>query len=389
MGKTLNLRADYVIGFLGAGQLAKMSAQEAFRYGWRVASYSDRPAAEPLQWMSPLSHTGSFEDVDALVAFAETCDVITLENEFLSSEVLHQVVERTGVPIYPSPASFEAVESKWKEKSTFQAAGIPVAPFEIVSSSQDFVTFGETHGWPFVLKSSKGGYDGYGNRVVSSLEEAQEGFRSLGGDAGDAGHEIIAEAMVPFVKELAVQVARNELGMVVYPCCETIQTGQICTAVLAPAPVEASIQSKAQELAMAAMEAIDGVGLFAFEFFLTDSGDLLLNESAPRPHNSGHYTIEACESSQFDNHVRAVTSTPLGSTAMKVPAAVMINILGTDERPAMLDGAVELLEHNAKLHLYGKAQSKPGRKMGHLTLLGEDVDVLYKKGRSWVDGLRL
>jgi len=386
MGKTLNLRADYVIGFLGAGQLAKMSAQEAFRYGWRVASYSDRPAAEPLQWMSPLSYTGAFDDIDALVAFAESCNVITLENEFLSSDVLREMVERTGVPIYPSPDSFEAVESKWKEKSTFQEAGIPVAPFQIVTGEKDFDAFGESYGWPFVLKSSKGGYDGYGNRVVSNIAEAKEGFASLG---GDAGHEILAEAMIPFVKELAVQVARNEFGMVVYPCCETIQTGQICTAVLSPAPVDPGIQSKAQELAKAAMEAVDGIGLFAFEFFLTQSGELLLNESAPRPHNSGHYTIEACVSSQFDNHVRAVTSTPLGSTQMSVPAAVMVNILGTDARPAQLDGALDLLDSDAKLHLYGKAQSKPGRKMGHLTLLGDDVHELYAQGKAWVDGLRL
>lgn len=369
----LTLRSSFTVGILGAGQLARMSALQAFRFGFRVASYSDRVSDEPLQWMTPLSRTGSFDDVDALVEFASLCDVLTLENEFIDSEVLREVVKRSGKPLYPGAESFASIENKRIEKETFKAHGIPVAPFMVVSSEQDLNHFGESHGWPYVLKSSKGGYDGYGNRVVKDLAEAKEAFNSLG---GQKGHELLAEAFIHFERELAVQVARNHTGSQVYPCCETIQTNQICTAVLSPAPVDKLIRQKAQELALKAVEAIDGTGLFAFEFFLTKDGGLLLNESAPRPHNSGHYTIEACITSQFENHIRAVAGLPLGSASLRVQSAVMVNLLGTHNRDTLTEHAVEsLMTQDVHLHLYGKKTSRTGRKMGHLTIVSNDPET--------------
>lgn len=372
-----SLPANLKLGFLGAGQLARMSSLQAFRFGIQVAVFSDRTENEPMQFMTPFSTSGSFESVDDMVAFAKDCDVITLENEFISSDILKEVQEKSGTPIFPSPDSFSLIENKLIEKQTFENAGIPVTPYRLVKSESDIEAFGEEHGWPFLLKSSKGGYDGYGNETVKDLKSAKEAFDNLG---GNKGRDIVAEAFVDFTNEIAVQVARNETGHVVYPCCETVQENHICVAVLSPAPVEERFQKRAQELALKATEAIDGRGIFAFEFFLTKNGEVLLNESAPRPHNSGHYTIEGTVASQFENHVRAVLGLPLGSTQLNKPAVAMINLLGTHQRPAETDHITEALKtEDGHLHVYGKIDSKVGRKMAHYTLLGDNLEETYKK----------
>lgn len=375
-----SLHASFTLGFLGAGQLARMSALQALRFGVQIAAYSDRHENEPLQLMTPHHVSGAFDDLEALTQFANRCDLITLENEFIDSDILRQLEQQTGTPILPSPESFSLVENKRIEKETFERAGIPVTPWGVVEGRGDLEAFGHQHGWPFLLKSSKGGYDGYGNETVRNIEEAVEGYRKLG---GENGHEIIAEAFVEFTHELAVQVARNGQGTVVYPCCETVQENHICVAVKSPAPVDPVIRKRAQEMATAATEAIDGIGIYAFELFLQPDGELLLNESAPRPHNSGHYTIEGCVTSQFENHIRAVLDLPLGPTDLRQPAAVMANILGSHQRPAQVDHAGTTLSMaDAHLHIYGKLRSKPGRKMGHVTLLGDDLEALYRRSRE-------
>ncbi len=382
-----SLRSDFTLGFLGAGQLARMSAVQAFRFGIQVAVYSDRRENEPVQFMTPQTGNGSFSDIDAMVSFAKRCDLITLENEFIDSNVLQKVQELSHTPIYPAPESFALIENKLIEKQTFENAGIPVTPYALVDSETSLQEFGDKYGWPYLLKSSKGGYDGYGNEKVNTPVEALKAFQQLG---GKAGHDILAEAFVDFSHELAVQVARNKTGTAAYPCCETIQQNHICIAVKTPAPISTAMQKKAEELAVAATEAIDGKGIFAFEFFLTHDGKLLLNESAPRPHNSGHYSIEGCITSQFENHVRAVLDLPLGDTSLRKPAAVMINLLGTDQRPSQIDQAWHALQKSdGHLHLYGKLQSKPGRKMGHYTLLGNDADKLYSEAKSLTKDIRI
>jgi 5-(carboxyamino)imidazole ribonucleotide synthase len=381
------LSANFKIGFLGAGQLARMSGLQAFRYGIQVGVFSDRPEHEPVQFITPHSQTGSFESAEDMSQFAQTCDVLTLENEFISSEVLKDTQQKSGTPIYPSPDSFALIENKLIEKQTFEQVGIPVTPYGLVKGQKDLEHFGDKHGWPYLLKSSKGGYDGFGNETVSSLDEAMEAYDNLG---GNAGHDIIAEAFVDFTHELAVQVARNETGHVVYPCCETVQENHICVAVKSPAPVEEKIQKKAQKLAVKATEAIDGRGIFAYEFFLTPDGELLLNESAPRPHNSGHYTIEGCVTSQFENHVRAVLGLPLGSTELRKPAVAMINLLGTHERNAQVDNALEALAAaDGHLHFYGKLDSRVGRKMAHYTLLGDEMEETYSKAQKVTEDIRI
>jgi len=382
-----SLSANFKIGFLGAGQLARMSGLQAFRYGIQVAVFSDRDENEPVQFMTPHSTTGSYDSVDDLAHFAEECNVLTLENEFIDSTILKKAQEQSGTPIFPSPSSFALIENKLIEKQTFEDAGIPVTPYALIKDEEELETFGEVHDWPYLLKSSKGGYDGYGNETVANMDEAIIAYENLG---GNSGRDIVAEAFVDFTHELAVQVARNETGHVVYPCCETVQKNHICVGVKSPAPVAESIQQKAQELAIKATETIDGKGIFAYEFFLTKDGSLLLNESAPRPHNSGHYTIEGCVTSQFENHVRAVMGLPLGSAELRTPAVAMINLLGTDERSAQVDSALEALKKSdGHLHIYGKLGSRVGRKMGHFTLLGDDGEAIYTRAQKVTKKIRI
>lgn len=383
--KTLD--ADFTIGFLGAGQLARMSALAAFRLGFKVASFSNRDETEPLENVCSGHYKGSFENVQDMVDFAGNCNVITLENEFIDGDILREVTHQSGTPLYPSPDTFALIENKFLEKQTFENAGIEVAPYRMVNNQQDLEAFGNEHGWPYVLKSSKGGYDGYGNEMVPNLEDAVTAFQKLG---GEKGHDIIAEAHIEFEKELAVQVARNNTGTAIYPCCETFQQGQICKAVLSPARVDENIRKRAQELGVTASEAIDMRGIFAYEFFLKPDGSLILNESAPRPHNSGHYTIDGCATSQFENHVRAVAGLPLGSTEMVAPAVAMINLLGTHKRPASVESALQSLKsERGHLHIYGKEQSRPGRKMGHFTMLGDNVDDIYTKAQALTDEITI
>jgi len=370
-----SFESGFTIGLLGAGQLARMSALQAFRFGMRVASFSDRDEMEPLEFLTPYSYKGSFDDVDSMIEFAEFCDVITLENEFINSSILFDLRERTGTPIYPSPETFEKIENKEIEKLTFHDAEIPVTPSRLVKSVEDIEAFGDEFDWPIVLKSSKGGYDGYGNKTVKQTADAGQAFKELG---GEEGRDIIAEAFVDFTHELAVQVASNGTDTVVYPCVETVQRDHICIAVQAPAEIDEDSAEEAQSLARRAVLAIGGRGIFAFEFFLTSDNQLILNETAPRPHNSGHYSIEGCITSQFENHIRAVTGLPLGDTAMTSKSAVMINLLGTQNRAARLDFYEDCLKQpNGHLHIYGKTHSKTGRKMAHYTLLGDDPEDIY------------
>ena len=381
------LSADYKLGFLGAGQLARMSGLQAFRYGIQIGVFSDRKEDEPVQFMTPHTQTGSFESAEDLSTFAENCDVLTLENEFIDSSVLAKAREESGTPIFPAPESFALIENKLIEKQTFEKAGIDVTPYSLIEDEESLAAVGEKHGWPYMLNSSKGGYDGYGNETVTNLDEAVMAYENLG---GHSDRDIIAEAFVDFKHELAVQVARNEPGRVVYPCCETVQKDHICVALKTPAPVDESIQKEAQEIAIKATEAIDGKGIFAFEFFLTKEGKLLLNESAPRPHNSGHYTIEGCVTSQFENHVRAVLGLPLGSPELCAPAVAMINLLGTDERNAQIDQALQALQiSDGHLHIYGKLDSRPGRKMGHYTLLGDNLEEIYQQAQKATKNIRI
>lgn len=368
------LKSRLVLGILGSGQLARMSAIAASDFGIETHIYC------PDQDISPASHVasaitkGSFSDLDSILKFCAGCDIITLENEFIDQSILETIDEKFPGKLFPDSKTFKLIGDKISEKQCFLRAGLKVAPFQPVDSAADVATFAALYGYPVVLKSAKGGYDGYGNATIKNENEIAEKFAALKGQK-------LAEAFIPYEKELAVMVARNSAGeMVVYPVAHTMQENHICHYVSVPAEISADIETQIKESAMKAMDGMNAVGIFAFEFFLTKNGELYLNESAPRPHNSGHYSIEGCQTSQFHNHVRAVLNLPLGKTALRAPCVLMLNLLGTQNGEAELSNAAEFLKlDDGHLHLYGKKMSKKGRKMGHFTLLGEDKNLMLKK----------
>lgn len=361
------------IGILGGGQLAKMSALAAYRLGLRVATIE--PAEDsPAGVMTKLDFTEGWLNPAEMERFTEVSDIITLENEFIAPEILDGIAERRLV--LPSPDTLRFVQDKFIQKQTMERAGIPVPAFAAINTVEEAYTFGKNHGYPFVMKTRTLGYDGYGNATVGRDNQAMVAFTRFTSDP-DVPRQMMAEQFVNFRKELAVMVARNRRGeTVAYPCVETVQENHICRYVLAPAPgVDASVHKKAQEMALAAVEAVGGVGVFGVEMFLTEQDELLYNEIAPRPHNSGHYTIEGCYTSQFENHIRAICNLPLGSPDLITPAAVMANLLGRRIGSGIPDTVVGLLRHGrVHLHLYGKQTSRIGRKMGHLTALGASVE---------------
>ncbi len=369
----------FTLGILGGGQLAKMIAQEAYRMGRRVA-VSENGKDSPAGVMTKHECSEGWDNADDLAAFIKASDMITLENEFIDPEILRKIAEQRFV--FPSADAMELVQDKFTQKTTFRNAGVPVPRFRAINTREDLAAAAEEFGYPFVVKTRKYGYDGYGNYTVKRETEFDLVWRKF--KEGETQRDLMAEEFVTFSKELAVMVARNKRGEVeVYPCVQTIQQSHICVTVIAPAPIPRDQQQQAQNIAVQCVEAIQGVGIFGVEMFLREDGVIVFNEIAPRPHNSGHYTIEACVTSQFENCIRAVTNLPLGSAAMRVPAACMINLLGERTGSGIPDSVVEMLKVNdVKLHLYGKKDVRVGRKMGHLTATGNTVDEAFQKANS-------
>ena len=370
-----NPAEPFTLGLLGGGQLAKMTAQEAFRMGMRVAVI-EHGADSPAGMMTKKEFSAGWKSPEDLEGFIQASDIITLENEFIDPDILDVIAERRLV--FPTPDTMRLVQDKFIQKQTFAAAGVPTPHFAEITSKQDLVDFGQKHGYPFVAKTRKFGYDGYGNATIKRETEIDMVWRRF--MEGEDPRPLLAESFVTFTKELAVMVARNKRGEIaVYPCVQTIQQGHICVTVLAPAPIEQELQKRAQEIAVACVETINGVGVFGVEMFLTTDDQIVFNEIAPRPHNSGHYTIEACYTSQFENCIRAVTNMPLGSAEMRVPAACMINLLGERTGSGVPDSVIEMLKvDDVALHLYGKKDVRMGRKMGHLTATGATVDEAFQ-----------
>ncbi len=376
---TLSLK----IGILGAGQLARMSAESAKALGHKVHIFSDRDDKEPACEFADSITTGVFSDIEKLKVFANDCDLITLENEFIETQVLKSIEE--VIPIYPSSKSFGLIADKITEKESFQNAGIEVTPFQAISNFSQLKAYAQLHKYPLMLKASKGGYDGYGNFTVKSEDELAEGFKKLGGEQGNS---LLVEKFINLKKEVAIQVVRSRNETILYPICETTQENHICVEVFSPAQIEKTIEAKIKDYALKAVESIDGIGIFAFEFFIGDNDEVFLNESAPRPHNSGHYTIEGCETSQFENHIRAITGMPLGSTKLNYPITLMLNILGTQNGPSDYECIYETPE-NVYIHLYGKHTSRIGRKMGHLTVTGDNLEMIRQQANVLLKGISI
>ncbi len=373
-----------VLGIVGGGQLAKMTAQAATRLGLEVAVL-ERASEFPAHALDTRSSVGDWNDAGTLIEFARGVDVVTLENEFVDARALH-ALEAAGHALYPTAAMIELVQDKLRQKEVLRAAGLPVADFHAVETPGEVEAAAREFGWPLVLKKRRNAYDGKGNATVRSAADVARAWSELGGAPG----AFYVERFVPFERELAVMVARGRDGASVsYPTVETINREHVCRIVLAPAPVDARASAEAQRIARAAAESVGAVGSFGVEMFHLRDGTLLVNELAPRVHNTGHYTIEACDSSQFDNHVRAVMGWPLGSPRMHVRAACMVNLLGAGPGSGEPLGLADALGvPGAHVHVYGKLSSSRGRKMGHVTALAESLESARATAERAADLIR-
>jgi len=358
------------LGIIGGGQLARMTGIAALPLGVEVVVLEKNPFS-PASRLSPDCIVGDWNDQGTLLKFAERCDAITLENEFVDAKAL-EVLEEAGHKLFPSAACIALTQDKLTQKQALQNAGLAVPKFGAVKSPEEIIRVAHEFGWPLLLKTRRNGYDGKGNFTLRSEADVATGWQSLGGGQ----NELMVEAYFPFSKELAVIVTRGQDGaLAVYPVVETIQRHHVCLVVKAPAQIPDARARLVAALAKRAVEAVGGVGSFGVELFLSANGEIAINEIAPRVHNSGHYTIEACHCSQFENHVRAVLGWPLGNPLMFAPTAVMVNLLGTEKTSGQPHGLKNGLRMSgARVHIYGKMASGPGRKMGHITVLENSVE---------------
>ncbi len=372
------------IGILGGGQLAKMSAQAAIRLGFDVAIL-EKEHLSPAGQLTHQEFVGWVDDAPLMKRFARRCDVITLENEFVDHQRL-AMLERLGKPVLPTSGTISLIQDKLLQKEILSRKGIPVPRFLDVEKHFSYADVVAILGKPFLLKSRKMGYDGYGNALVRNEKEFTAAVQHLSGRHSS----LMAESFIDFSMELAVMVVRTRREIKVYPVVQTIQKNHICHTVIAPAPISKKQLRMAEEIAVESVKAVHGFGLYGVELFFSDTVGIIVNEMAPRPHNSGHYTIEGCVTSQFENHIRAVMGLPLGSTAMTGRFAVMINLLGKQNPQTMTDVYKTALRNpDAHFHLYGKRTSRPGRKMGHLTIVGNSVQQIVKHATALEKKIRL
>lgn len=352
------------LGVIGGGQLARMMVPAAHRLGievWVLENSEQSPAG-----LAGAIHSfGDWRDPATCREFAEKVDVVTLDHEFAPLEAL----EAVGDKLLPSTATMERIADKLEQKRHLQKAGLLTAESQEFSSADELERIGCELGYPLIVKARYGGYDGKGNFRLDGPERIDNVFQELSGP-------LYAERFMEFQMEIAVMVARDLRGNTLcYPVVETVQENHVCVAVQYPAEVSDEIRRRAEEVGIRAARAVESVGVLGVEMFVRTDGRVVVNELAPRPHNSGHYTLDVCLTSQFENHVRAVCGLPLGSVETTTPTGVMINLLGDGFGSGYPSGLEEVLRQpRARVHLYGKA-AKPGRKLGHLTLVGNQSPV--------------
>lgn len=352
-----------VVGVVGGGQLARMMMPAASGLGVTLrvlAREGDTSAAAVV----PGVDIGDERDLDALRRFAKACDVLTFDHEHVPTEHL-RTLQSEGVVVRPDPAALVHAQDKAVMRRRLTEIGVPCPQWQLVASIEELRDFGQLVGWPLVLKTPRGGYDGRGVRVIADAPAATDWFAH--------GEPLLAEERVPFRRELAVLVARSPHGQAAaYPVVETVQVDGICREVLAPAQLDDEVAVAAQQIALRIAQELDVTGLLAVEMFESDTG-VLVNELAMRPHNSGHWTIEGARTSQFEQHLRAVLDLPLGDTSMTAPYVAMANVLGGPEDD-VYGGYLHCMARDPgiRIHMYGK-ENRPGRKIGHVTAVGNSA----------------
>jgi len=355
---------NFKIGILGGGQLAKMTAQEARKMGFEVFVLDPTPDCPASMVAKQI--VGDFRKTDDVKKLLEVSDVITYDIENVDTSPLKSIKDR----VFPSPDILDIIQDKLVQKKFLSKHSLPTPNFKEINSVEDIDIF------PCVQKARRGGYDGRGTYVIKTKEDLTNAIKSPS----------YIEEFVEIDKELAVMVARNGRGDVsVFPVVEMVfdSRANILDFLLAPARISEKVEKEIKEISIETIKALEGVGVFGIEFFLTKRGDVLINEIAPRPHNSGHYTIEACMTSQFEQHIRAILGLPLGSTELLIPS-VMINLLGEEGYygEPVYEGFDKVLEiSGVYVHIYGKKETKPFRKMGHITIVDRDLNKAIDKAK--------
>ena len=362
------------LGVLGGGQLGRMFAHAAARLGYRTHVYEpadDSPAGE----VAAKEFNAPWQDAERLAEFASSCAAVTYEFENVPVEPLWGIEKK--VPLRPHWNVLEICQNRLREKTWLRKNGLPHVKFAEVGIGEDLAAAIRRIGLPCVVKTADFGYDGKGQLKVTNDATKSEAVNAF------ASQRAIVEQWVDFKAELSVIVARSPAGtMQTFPVAENIHTKHVLDFSILPARIDLAVQREAEALARDIATKIDLVGLLAVELFLTDRNELLVNELAPRTHNSGHWTLDACTTTQFEQQVRAITGMPLGATTMTAPAAVMVNILGDAWANGEPDWAAVLGHPTAKLHLYGKREARPGRKMGHFTVTGATRKLKWGLARS-------
>jgi len=370
-----------VVGVVGGGQLARMMAGPAIELGitLRVLARDPADSAAQVVPLDPSTDIGSEDDLAALRAFARGCDVLTFDHEHVPTEHL-RALEADGVVVRRGSDALEHAQDKLHMRRRLTALGVQCPRWAEVSTLDEVAAFGAEIGWPVVLKTPRGGYDGKGVLLVGAADEAQDWLAR--------GGPLLAEERVPFTRELAALVARSPHGQAaVWPIVETVQVDGICREVLAPAAITEQHALSAQQVALRIADGLGVTGVLAVEIFDTPSG-VLVNELAMRPHNSGHWTIEGSRTGQFEQHLRAVLDLPLGDPSMTAPYAAMSNVLGGDIAE-MYSGYLHCFAHDpgVRIHMYGK-DVRPGRKVGHTTALGDDAEDVRARAQHAAAFLR-
>lgn len=363
------------IGIIGGGQLGLMLSEAARAMGYAGITVLDPTPDCPASVIAE-QIVGSLQDSTALRQLAERADILTYEIEHISTTAL-QTLHDAGVCIYPAPQLLATIQNKYVQKEFLARHNIPVAPYCAIETRADLEHAIATWGYPLVLKARKDAYDGRGNARINGAADIEPALAKLG------DRELYVEQCLTLEKELGLMIARNARGeTAVYPVVEMQHARDICESVLAPARITPQQAAQAQEMALRAIDCLQGIGIFGVELFLDPAGRLWLNEIAPRPHNLGHYTIEGCVTSQFEQHLRAVTNLTLTSTALRYPAVVMENILGTRNGPAEPRWSADYDREHVFVHFYGKRETRVDRKMGHITVVGEDLAQVYQQAKE-------
>ncbi len=364
------------IGIVGGGQLGRMMAYDAKRMGYNVIVLDPKPNA-PAGQVSDRQIIADFSDIAALRELAAQSDVLTYEFEHIDVELLG-ILENEGYAIYPSARTLRMIQNKFVQKSALQKAGIPVPRFYPVGNLEELREIFDKLDGKMVLKSCTGGYDGKGNAIIKDKSQIEQAYTMLSND------ELMAEEFVDYIKEVSIIVGKNYEGIVFYPVAENTHKDSILIHSVIPADITSETEERIREAAGKVVREIDDYGLFCIEFFVDAKGNILVNEIAPRPHNSGHYSIEGCITSQYEQLIRIITGMPLGSTKLRA-SCVMYNLLGSDNVHGAyyIDGIENILQmKDCHFHLYGKADTMPLKKIGHITALGETTEAAALKAKE-------